>query len=333
MIGNAIPLALVLAISIALPSTSSAQRRRREPPPPPPAELSLATISGDTPFRRVLTIRASAPIELNADRRLLRIEVRPEGARRALTCEHPERPARLDADRVVRLEAGQTWQEWIDLREYCWGRALDALSAGGDVAVTFGPRRARRGDVTLRVLGEPPVDHRELGPTTVHLDAMPRALEPDPSARVRVVMSDRDARSITTFSVRVRAREGRARAYVRPDRFSFRVHGPDADVECAMPHGGGAVPADLFQRLSARGGPSFTLDARAFCPEGTFDDAGIYEVVPVLELEHDGAQWNLDAPTGTFVGAPAFVRVRRDARGYVERGASPPGRTQPGGAG
>lgn len=324
------PACAAIALAITMVSTpAAAQRRRREPPPPPPAELSLelpeAEVAAREPYRRLLTVRASAPIELNADRRLLRLEVTPEGSRRALRCEHPDRPARLDRERTIRLEANARWQEWIDLREYCWGRALGALRAGGDVTLAFGPRRARRGDVTLRALGEPAVDHRELGPVVAHVDPLPAPEEPDTSGRVRVVLADRDARTGAgvTLRVRVLARSGTERAYVRPDRFRFVVHGPDGDVECAARRGGGTAPADLFRRLTTRSGPSFTLVASAYCPAGTFDVAGIYEVTPIVDLEQDGSRWGLDAPTGSFRGAPALVRVRRDARGYLEREPGP----------
>lgn len=319
--------AALSALALSSPAAAQRARTRREPPPPPPALLSLSPLpeGGDVPpepFRRVLTLRATSSADVVADRRLLRLEVRAPGARRALQCEHPDRPRRAPRDRVVHLEAGQAHEEWIDLREYCWGRALDALRAGdAEITAHYGPRRPRRGDFVARTAGEPAVLHAALAPIALSFPAAPAPGEPEGGPPVRVLLSDRDARSgrAITLSVRVRARGEGFRAYARPDRFRFLVHGPEGDFVCAVRPGGGAIPPDLFRRVTARSGPAFALDASYYCPDDAFRAAGVYEVVPELELHESGARWGWDTPTGTFRGAPALVRVRRDARGYVER--------------
>ncbi|MDQ3037037.1 MAG: hypothetical protein M3Y87_31880 [Myxococcota bacterium] len=326
--------ALALALSsVIAPSSVDAQRRRRrrEPPPPPPVELAIdampASDGPPQPFHRVLSLRATAPVELVADRRLLRLELRSEGSRRVTHCEHPDRARRVDPDRVRELAAGERWEEWIDLREYCWGRALDALRTGAEVTVHYGPRRARRGQYVARVPGEPAIEHRTIGPIALAFEPVPEAEDPDPAAPVRVTLSDRDTRSASgvSFRVAVLAREGRTRAYVRSDRFRFRVHGPGGTTECSMTPGGGPAAPDLYQRLTPRSGARFSLDASFYCDGDAFRSQGVYEVVPSVDLEQDGARWGFEAPTGTFVGAPALVRIRR-GEGYVEHpiGEPPP---------
>jgi hypothetical protein len=125
--------------------------------------------------------------------------------------------------------------------------------------------------------------------------------------------------------VRVLAREGRTRAYVRSDHFRFRARGPDGTAfECGMHHGGGAAAADLFQRLTTRSGPRFTLDVSFYCEDDAFAEPGIYEVVPMIDITQSGERWGLETPTGTFVGAPALVRVRGGRSGYVERPVDEP---------
>jgi hypothetical protein len=333
-----IALAVVIATTLFLPCESaSAQRRRRAEPPPAPAWVELSAMptpseAAPSPYRRVLTIHALSAIELNADRRLLRLEIVPTPApidpsaparRRArrpprpIRCDHPDHPRRPDPLRVVHLEAGATWREWIDLREYCWGRALDALSAGGELVVRFGPRTGGRGRFAVRAAQ---VEHRELDELRAQLDPIPPPVAPDPEAAARIVVSRVDTRAQRGVVLRtsVRSREGRRRAYVRPDRIQFHVVGPDGAWDCAISRGGGAAIPDLFQRLTPRGGPSYALEGRWYCPEA-FRAQGIYEVTPSIELEHDGAAWDLDAITGTFVGATTFVRIRHGDRGYVER--------------
>jgi hypothetical protein len=315
-------------------SSASAQRRRAEPLPPPPVTVELAAWperAGDHPFRRVLSVRAHDAVELVADRRLLRLEVTPEGARRPLRCEHPDAPRRLSAERVRTLRPGERWAEWIDVREYCRGPALEALLAGAEARALLAAPRAARARPVLRVPGAAAVEHRELEAGVVRIAELPPLPERVARAPVRVVLADADlprAGGNPTLRVRVLAREGTTRAYVRPDRLRFHVRGPDGSAECAMAPGGGAVPPELFQRLTTRAGPTLSLDASAYCPPGTFGAAGGYEVVPVLDLEHDGSRWGLAAEVGTFEGAPALVRARVDPRGYVER--TPPEPSTPG---
>lgn len=324
-----LPAALVLAL---LPSAAEAQRARRAPEPPPPiAEVSLGAMpDAPSPYHRILTVRAIAPIELAADRRLLRLEILPDtapGARRAarpVRCEHPDRISRVSSDRIRTLQPGESWSEWVDLREYCWGRSLDALRAGGTLTIVFGPRARGRGRFAARAGTD---ERRELGPVAQHGDPIPAPTEPDPESPVRVVLSPTDARSGAAFTLRVAVlgRSGTRRAYVRPDRVRFTGIGPEGPFQCGITPGGGAAPPDLFQRLTARSGARFSLEGATYC-RGAIRSAGVYEITPTVTLDQDGAAYELDAITGTFTGAPSLLRVRRGARpGYVEHavGATP----------
>jgi hypothetical protein len=297
-----------------------------------PAVLEIDRLPSDhagpvSPFHRLLAVRALQDVELVADRRLLWLEVqavfdpgqrRPRG-RRPLRCEHPDRPRRVDSTRLVHLAAGEVWSEWIDLREYCWGRAQAALGTpDASVRASYGLRAARRDRFVVRAGSG--IGRTELGPVPVPFDPVSRELETDPDSPVRVELADADAPSGSALVLRVsvRGRAGRRRAYVRPDRLQFRVRGPEGPYVCALPKGGGAVTPDLFEWLTARTGPRLALEGAWVC-RGRFQRAGVYEVEPVLELDHDGAEWELGAITGTFVGAPALVRIWRDERGYVAR--------------
>ncbi|MBN8616535.1 MAG: hypothetical protein J0L92_38475, partial [Deltaproteobacteria bacterium] len=124
----------VLLVSTSLVTSGEAQRRR---PTPPPATLS---VTPDTGHRVIVSIEASEPLDLAADRRFLRVDIRDARGRRA-TCASSVRP-RSDA-RVHHLEAGQRWSEWMDLRELCWGRSLSALHGARSVTFHFDAGRTR----------------------------------------------------------------------------------------------------------------------------------------------------------------------------------------------
>jgi hypothetical protein len=264
-------------------------------------DFTLERMSGDEPFRRVLAFRANAPADMVADRRLLYFEIRVADSRRALRCEHPERSRAVRTP--VHLEVGERWAEWIDLREYCWGRALETLRSGAELTAFY--RVANR---------------QVLGPRQERFDAVAGPIEADSSAPIRIVLRDSDARRVRNLSLRVRvlARAGRVRAYVRSDHIRFRVRGPEGDFDCGMAHGQGAAPPELFTWLSSRSGPSFSLDPSFYCPN-SFRAAGVYEIVPMIDIEQSGERWGFDTPTGSFEGAPALVRIREGDLGYSAR--------------
>src|SRR5690606_5340830 len=128
----------------------------------------------ERPFRYVLELRpgGAEPLEVLADRRVLRFEVRPtEGRRRRYTCRHPAAPRRVAEGRVRTLTLGSaqdaSWREWIDLRMYCTGSALRALEAGATVTPTYGWPRATRTRWVARRPGAPTrewVGPRQLAP-------------------------------------------------------------------------------------------------------------------------------------------------------------------------
>lgn len=288
----------------------------------------------ERPFRYIVEVaaRGAEPVEVVADRRLLRFEVRPQESRRRFTCRHPAAPSRVSESRVRTLRAGDAegpWREWIDLRMYCTGRALDALAGGGaSVEARYGwPRRAR----TRWVARRPEAPLREwiahLDPAPFVAPAVPRdgtttriGGEDGPSP-IDVSLTSTSARTGASLVLRtaIRAREGSERVYTRPDAWSFRVRGPLGDVVCRAAMGGGSPPPDLFRRITTRVAAREALDADYFCPEHTFELAGVYEVVPEVTLPHSGEEWDLGAVTGRFRGPLATMRITRGGRGYVEQ--------------
>lgn len=312
-----------------------------------PLEVSLepwAAFDGvERPFRYILTVRPRGgdPVEVVADRRLLELRVRPaEGRGRRYRCRHPRRPRRPDGDRVRTLRRGDpdggVWREWIDLRMYCWGRALSVLRDGARVEGRLGWRRRSRRRWVARAPesswrgwtgGVDLMDFTFLGvaeePTRrVDAGAAPAAEEGEaPAPPIEVDLSRRSVRSARWLTLRpsVRAAEGRERVYVRPDAWSFRVEGPTGRAVCRIRPGGGTPPPDLFRTITERRPARELLDADYMCPAGTFDRAGVYEVVPKLRLDHGGEAWGFDAVTGRFVGPATPIRITGGDEGYVEQ--------------
>lgn len=328
---------VALALLVAAPAAAD---------DPPPIEVTLSPWAShdgvDRPYRYILRVRPSGsdPVEVVADRRLLSFTLTPAGGARGRRhrCAHPAAPRTVPSGRERTLTPGAgedaAHVEWIDLRMYCWGRALDALEAGADVAPRYGFRRRSRRVWVARAPGS------ELREWTAHVDLEPFTTPPAPrpdettaapaddtaadddvatSAPARLALADRSVRrgGSLSFPVSVRAAEGSARVYTRPDAFSFVVEGPLGTVRCEVEPGGGSPAPDLYRRITTRARARETLDADAFCPEDTFALAGVYEVTPEVRLEHSGEEYGLDAVTGTFVGPPAFVRVTAGERGYV----------------
>ncbi|MBX3272810.1 MAG: hypothetical protein KF729_21285 [Sandaracinaceae bacterium] len=301
-------------IALVLVALAAAPRARADEL----AEVSLAAWDARDgtarPHRYVLSVRAATSVEVVADRRLLTLEVRPEGARVAARCAHPRAPTAVDASRTRALAPGEAWQEWIDLREYCAGRALAALEGGAEVRATYGWRRATARRWVARSaprqavgsLAAPPVAFAALDARTTTMrqgdEWVPAPLE------VALAPSTITRGAALVLSVTVRAHDRGGRAYVRPESFSFRVRGPAGDFTCRLAPWGGAPVADLYQRIGRRGWTE-RLDARVLCPPRAFDRAGLYEVTPKLRLDHRGAEWGLAAITGRFVGPAVPLRV------------------------
>jgi hypothetical protein len=276
--------------------------------------MVLRASASPEPHRYFIGLRALADAQITADRRLFWIEVLPAGARRPIRCESPVRPTRPDAARVRSLRAGESWGEWVDLRTLCWGRALDALDAGATLTPHYGTARSR----TMRVAETPSGVTREIIGASVAFPAVTRPAAPEGPVRVSLAPADGVTGAHLALRVTIRGATP-VRAWIRPDRVSFRVVTPEGErVTCSIAHAGGAAIPDLFARLSPTRGSLLSLDASQYCPARTFDADGVYEVTPILELDEDGRAFHMDTPLGRFEGAPAPVRVRAGTHGYVE---------------
>ncbi len=278
------------------------------------------------PWKRRLAITSRRAQEVVLDRRLLQLTVlepRERGRPRRHVCRYPSAPTRPREDSVRVMAEGETYEEWLDLRELCWGRPLDALARGAaSVEVAYGFRG--RGQFVVRQAGERRPPHRVAGtgfvfeaPSSTSASAPVPSNEESSGPLVRVSMAAVSTSAVPSFSVSVRG-EGTAApryVYLRDDLFSFRVSGPLGSVRCTTARTDVVPIVDFFRRLSRSS--RTTLASDYVCPEGTFDVPGVYEVVPEVELVYDGARFDLEAVTGSFVGEVTPVRI--SSRDYVEQ--------------
>ncbi len=323
--------ALALATTFAWPTALHAQRRRAADASPPGVEVTLTPEpSADSPFRYIFTLRPTTwnAAEVVADRRLLSFTVHPEGQRRRrYTCRHPDAPRRAPEGRIVTLgrAAEETeHREWIDLRMYCWGRALRALESGARVEVSYGFRRRGRGRwVAREAAADPRSAVRQLQAADLMFTPVQQASEEsgeesgeEPVIRVSMAPSDVRSGAGLVFHPRIRATRP-VQVYVRDDLFRYHIKGPLGETECAMHRTPIAPVLDFYRRLGGRRSATGALAISLACRDD-FQVAGIYEVTPIVDLVYDADRWEIDdVVTGTFEGDPVVVRVRRGDRGYV----------------
>lgn len=276
--------------------------------------VELTPIADAGPWHYRMTLRSNDTQELVRDRRLIRLTVRPEGSRRRLRCSHPRAPRRVQDSRVAQLSTSEVHEEWVDLRMYCWGRALNALQSGNaQIEVQYGFTSRSRVRWIARKEGERRAPFRTSG-TAIAWTAPTTDSPEDAAARPSVAPAT--TRS-THPTIRARLR-GSGRVYHRDDLWSFVVRGPLGTVEC-RPHRQTVVPiVDFYRRLNRRG-VGATLSMQGMCPENTFEVEGVYEITPVIDLVYDGDAHRLnDVVTGTFRGAPIPFRVLRQGS-YVNQ--------------
>jgi hypothetical protein len=301
---------------------SSVDAQRARVPEEPRLSVTLEPFPEAGPWKRKLVLRSLRAQEVVRDRRLLELtvlEARERGRPRRHVCRYPGAPARPVEARVAAMSAGETYVEWLDLRELCWGRAARVLESGEvTVEVSYGFRARSR--AVVREEGERRPPNRVPGdaftfalPSTTNVTGA-TATSAATSNALTVSLAPTSTAGTPVLSVTIRG-EGGGRIYLRDDLFSFDVRGPLGSVRCAIPRTTIVPIVDFYRRLSR---PTRTSIAASIqCPDDTFAVPGVYEVVPIVDLVYDGARYDLETVTGRFEGAPAAVRIT--SREYVEQ--------------
>ena len=100
--------------------------------------------------------------------------------------------------------------------------------------------------------------------------------------------------------------------FFRSSTLAFTVNGPAGSVSCGSPRSIAQPFRELFTTIGVKAKSSTTLLISAFCPAGTFDEPGIYRVLPRLDTRGtSGRNVGLKTWDGeTIAKTPALIRVR-----------------------
>ncbi len=283
-------------------------------------------VFGLDPFRYRFEVRATGgEDELVGDHRLLsfRVETATPRRGRPLRCSHPSSRGRVDPERVIRRAGGEDldFAEDFDLRMYCFGRTLELVRAGATLVPEYGFARGSSRSYVARKTSEArarPLGRVE-GAGFVPFPASASTPRPDgPPVLPGLAPADVALGGHVVLHPYVEARRDGVRFYLRDDLWTLRVRRPDGGERvCAMSPQPVVPIVDFFSKPRRGGRVGSTIDAMRHCPEGTFDQVGIYEVVPDVDLQYDGSRQGFDAVTGRFRGYPGYVRVRPPRNAYT----------------
>jgi hypothetical protein len=108
------------------------------------------------------------------------------------------------------------------------------------------------------------------------------------------------------------------RLWVHPDLFRFDVRGPGGAIRCGLARALRTPLRQSFVLLRPRRRMAMALDLADYCPPGTFDRPGVYDVAPAFEATEAGTPMGLGAFTGLVGGTPVAVRVAVGDRSVYE---------------
>ncbi len=252
--------------------------------------------------------------EVYGDPRLVSFVIEPLDSSRTWRCVHPRAPKQQPGRKLLKhlsmthAQDPDAWQEEVDLRMYCKGQALKVLAKGAMLRPYYGWRARRNsGGWVARATDRLAEPLHQLQGAPFVIGSEPKIPGEGPAV-LGMAPVVRRAGGYLQFAVSVRAKEGRAYVYVRPDQYSFRVHGPSRTVECGIERLKISPVRDFFHAITPKQAVRHWLEAQAFCP-GFFRSPGIYEVVPRLDLVYSGKNVELEALTGTVVGSPTLVKL------------------------
>lgn len=307
--------------------------------------LSVTPGTGGGPWTMTVRNEGELPVRVAADARLLVLELIPEHPTPKLTsvrCALPAaaRPSTDEGHELV-VPAKRAWSATFDPLYYCFGAKERALLVKG---TTVKPRfgwapppakgRAKRAAPTEPFVVSPVgaavsqlAPAKELEGSTFTMTETVTAAPPPTSAAaasgsteetapvaltattaadvargvdvpITVTLENESDRSITTF--------------FRASNLAFTVNGPAGSVSCGTPRTMDTPVRELFTTLRAKQKASLTVLVTALCPDGTFDEPGIYRIGPRLDTRGtSGKNIGLRTWDGEISAKiPSLVRVR-----------------------
>ena len=268
-------------------------------------------------------------------------------APKAVHCALPAdmRP-RTDDDRTLVIPPARAYAEKFDPRIFCFGgRAAAALVPGATVVAHLGwPVVVRRGSAPR--LAPPyavtPIDGlepavaaaKEIVASPVEIGTPPAGTKPEAAARPLSISTpaylDTERAGDVSIGVTVANVSAATHSFLfRPETLVFEVTGPTGigvtdpspTVRCASDIDPGTSIREVFTTLAPRGRTSIGLLLKGFCPEGTFDHAGLYLVRARLDTrDASGAEVGLRTFDGEVASEKVTaLRIRREAMPFPSR--------------
>jgi hypothetical protein len=307
-------------------------------PPPAALALRVEAPDVSSPWKMIVTNAGEIPVRLAADGRLLRFEVLPpEGddaeppkghakkAKAPVICRLPLgfRPGAVVEDRVVLLAPHTRYEEIVNPALYCFGKKeREALVPGASVTAKLGfaPAKARgkkEPPLLPPFVGEPTLPNAPVSPVKeLVAETFTAAAAPPPqklaaetipsddpgaprleiSAPSRIEAANTRSAEITVTIKNVGSRPTKVR--LRRDDVTFIVEGPNGTLQCGVPVLGRASPPESFMTLRASAVQRFAIRLFEPCPDGAFDQPGLYRVRATLTLTEAGEKYAIRAFTG-----------------------------------
>jgi hypothetical protein len=334
-------LAPIAALAFA-PAVFGAKKEPTPPPlPPPDVELRVEPRPGK-PWKLEVVNKGSIPLRITADIRLVRLTIVPPPDATLppkKKGQKPKPPPSVDcvlpsvmrtADRTLLIPAGGKWSEEFDPRLHCLDR-VDKLIDGATVTARLGWAAPKKGPIgpPFAVIPSASIPGvaaaKEIAAASVALDSM---YYPPPisSANGPIVAEGGAARSFafgkdveTTILIRNVDKSAHS-IYPRPQSVDARVINPKGQLVAC--NGLPIQPApivDFVTRLAPKGTWSATVPLKSLCPEGTFDQPGLYQVTPIVHLPPLAALKAKDDVYGDIAAyKPQLVRVETGDKPFYD---------------
>lgn len=248
------------------------------------------------------------------------------------------RPFTDDVRELV-LPPARSWSATFDPLFHCFGaRERAALVAGTVAPPRFGwpaaPSRDAKAQRNAKGAPKAPFAATPVGVSTGRVAALkaidgesftlgeavtaPVTSSPEDPASAGLVLRGPDAvdvargREIATTISLANGSERPISLLYRSDQIQFGVTGPAGLVVCGLPRTVAAPIRELFATVAVGARVDTNVLVTTACPPGTFDDAGVYRVVPRLDTTGtSGRTIGLRTWDGLVVAkTPVLVRVR-----------------------
>lgn len=338
--------------SFAAPAAPQRPASAEPPLPAPQVALKVTPGAGGGPWRLQIENLSEGPLRVPADPRLLILELAPPtGPAEGEPKKKPTAPATPprcvlpddtrptdDVGRELVLPSKRSWSTTFDPLFLCFGaRERASLVVGTQVKARFGwpPPTPKAGALAKLPAQTPPLAVTPVGASVGKVSGL-KAIESDAFSLTETVTvakpttpSDETASTNVTLSVPETMDVGRGvelsttialsnqsdrpiTVMYRPDMIGFTVSGPAGNVSCGFPRQVASPIRELFTTVAVKGRTDVSVMFSATCPAGTFDEPGLYRVLPRLDTtQASGRAIGLKSWEGVAIGkAPLLLRVR-----------------------